>query len=493
MSEYPDERDELCQRFRESLSKPISERFYDEDELVELFDYAGDLGDDYLRMEVLLSGARLYPDSEALRTRRAIFYGTFEGDTQAKFFQDNTGEGPMWDILRLPYSDVAQAELPGEFSKVLEKYDSLDDEEIIQLVGAAEVVQMYDWLQENLAAIEARTSFPQTLYYEMGVVAEQLSRYDKAAEMFERLTDLDPSNAEYWFLLAQNYTRIERNEDALNAIEFALALQPKNVQMRALRASIFIKLKQSMPLALKELEDIRAEFPDDPELLEMFTSANDSLRGEDDTMSRLRDMAETLRPSYGALTLYLMRKASEVHQGGEAEFRAYARRLIDAFYLSNESDGTNTRSNWLAWADFFNDTGFRELAFDVLLSYSANSNDSLNDVPVFFELAVLMHSDELALRIIDANMAGRGEDFYKGKPMITILYLIEMMRHGRFEAVDHFIEHTDISDYGNPYGQTADTLVRRKLLLVLASELKIKLADPKYRDPSLWRDFDPLH
>lgn len=63
MEDFSDERDELCRRFRQSLAKPISERFYDEDELVELFDYAGDLNDDYLRMEVLLCGARFYPGS----------------------------------------------------------------------------------------------------------------------------------------------------------------------------------------------------------------------------------------------------------------------------------------------------------------------------------------------------------------------------------------------------------------------------------------------
>ena len=57
--ENEDRRQELCARFRKSLTKPVGERFFDEDELIDLFDFAGDMADDYLKMEVLMCGARL--------------------------------------------------------------------------------------------------------------------------------------------------------------------------------------------------------------------------------------------------------------------------------------------------------------------------------------------------------------------------------------------------------------------------------------------------
>ena len=40
--ENDDRRKELCERFRQSLTKPVAERFFDEDELGDLFDFAGD-------------------------------------------------------------------------------------------------------------------------------------------------------------------------------------------------------------------------------------------------------------------------------------------------------------------------------------------------------------------------------------------------------------------------------------------------------------------
>ena len=54
-------RKELYNKFKASLCQPVAERFFDEDELVELYDYAGDINDDYVQMEVLFCGARLYP------------------------------------------------------------------------------------------------------------------------------------------------------------------------------------------------------------------------------------------------------------------------------------------------------------------------------------------------------------------------------------------------------------------------------------------------
>ena len=52
-----DRRIELCSRFRQSLSDGSSTQYFDEDDLIEIFDYAGDLNDDYLRcLRAILSG-----------------------------------------------------------------------------------------------------------------------------------------------------------------------------------------------------------------------------------------------------------------------------------------------------------------------------------------------------------------------------------------------------------------------------------------------------
>lgn len=487
MDDFSDERDELCQRFRESLSKPISERFYDEDELVELFDYAGDLSDDYLRMEILLCGARFYPDSEPLRLRRAIFYNGFESDAEQKFFQDNSGSGPLWDILRLRYTDRTGDALVKELDDLLSTYPEFDDEEIIQLINVAAQLGQLDWIFSRIDAIRAHTTFPLTLHYEVAVVAEEAGRFDKAVEMLEQLTDEDPSNAEQWYMLAQNYDRVERTEDALNAVEFALALLPHHKQMQAFRASLFLKLGRSLDLALRELEEIRKEFPDDPELLELYCNINDKIHGFSDTTLRLGRMASEPKPTYGAVTLYLLRNPID---SPEAEVKA--RELIDAFYCSNESEGTNTRDNWVSWAKFCTDAGYRQLAFQVLSSYAENTGDTLDDLPMYLELAVVLHRDAEALAVIDRLAAKRGRDFYRGDVMMSTFYVIMLMRSGRFDDFHWMVANVDAAEYGNLAEMSAAQLMERKLFLLMVAEIHQKLQLPQYAKAEAWKDFDPL-
>lgn len=66
--------EELYNRFRNSLTEPISERYFEEDELAALYDLAHDRDDNYVMLEVLLCGARLYPDSRLLAEKRLTWY-----------------------------------------------------------------------------------------------------------------------------------------------------------------------------------------------------------------------------------------------------------------------------------------------------------------------------------------------------------------------------------------------------------------------------------
>lgn len=487
MDDFSDERDELCQRFRQSLAKPISERFYDEDELVELFDYAGDLNDDYLRMEVLLCGARFYPDSEELRMRRAIFYNGFESDAEQKFFQDNSGSGPLWDILHLRYAGLVGDELDKALDELLSTYAEFDDEEIIQLVNVASQLGRFDWVLSRIDAIRAHTTYPLTLHYEVAVEAEDAGRYDKAVEMLELLTDEDPSNAEQWYMLAQDYDRLNRTEDALNAVEFALALLSRHKQMQAFRASLFFKLGRSLELALSQLEEIRGEYPDDPELLDLYCNINDKINGTDDTLQRLDSMASAPKAPYAAITLYLLRTSLDTEAAQER-----ARDLIDSFYISNESEGTNNRENWLTWARFCCDAGNRPLAFLILSRFAANSGDDLCDQALYFDLAVSLHHNYTALRIISKLEEQHGTDFFRGDARLSILYVITMMRVGRFDKVQWIMQNVNAAEYGSSQAMEFDERVRRKFFIAMMVDIHQKLQQPKYRIPDAWSDYEPL-
>ena len=78
-----DTRQGLYNEFESEIVKAGNpEAYFDENDLVEIFDYASDMDNYIVKMEVLLYGARHYPASEALATRRAWFYSSF-GEMEA--------------------------------------------------------------------------------------------------------------------------------------------------------------------------------------------------------------------------------------------------------------------------------------------------------------------------------------------------------------------------------------------------------------------------
>ena len=64
---------ELYERFRHGVMNNDNSEFYDENELLDIYDFAQDEGDDMVQLYVLLTGARLYPDSDFLDERKAFF------------------------------------------------------------------------------------------------------------------------------------------------------------------------------------------------------------------------------------------------------------------------------------------------------------------------------------------------------------------------------------------------------------------------------------
>ena len=92
---YEKERQELLDRFRKALANPDggeASQWFDEDDLLDVFDYAGDIGNDYLRAEALLWGARYFPDSQRLKERRGVFYSDVLSDSDVEAFTADNGE-----------------------------------------------------------------------------------------------------------------------------------------------------------------------------------------------------------------------------------------------------------------------------------------------------------------------------------------------------------------------------------------------------------------
>ncbi len=252
--QYTSRRDEMLSRFRESLKRPLTDRYFDEDDLVEIFDFAGDVADDYLRMEALMIAARFYPDSEELNQRRALFYASFSDDVRDKYLSDNDShEGVIWDIMRVR-KDAPSAEAAAQsLTHILDSLkEQLNDEESIQFVQLASSLNQLQWLKDNLDRLLKVAEYPSVMYYEVAIAADVAGDPEYCVQMLDELTKLEPFNAYYWQMLAREYDQLDKYSEAMSAVEYALALSPDDAQALFAKA----KIMYSMHMPFHEIADV---------------------------------------------------------------------------------------------------------------------------------------------------------------------------------------------------------------------------------------------
>ncbi|MDE6286456.1 MAG: hypothetical protein K2L99_05645 [Muribaculaceae bacterium] len=472
MIEDEDIRNQLCERFRQSLAKPVSERFFDEEDLVEIFDYAGDLADDYLKMEVLLCGARLYPDSELLRERRAIFYSTFSADASVKYLDDNAQEtSPIWEIMRIRARAPQGADAENAIQYLLGGVDKLDDEEVIQLVELASQLGIYDWLMRNDRLLREKCEYIPILLYEMAVVSEINHNYEKAVRYLEELTEAEPFNAYYWYMLAQDYDLLDQREKAFTALDYSLAIDPEGKEAMQLRARLLLADEATQDKGAEVIKTLAAKYPDDAEVQRvsaLISLATGNVAQSRETMRHCLDLFPGDR---GVL--------SDALAAGVGDLSA----ILDRFYRSTtETD----EATWLDWADDLRANGYVSEARSVLEAYLRNSETPFSDYSIYLDVLFFLQDFKAINRIVDESADDaviQEGDIYAN----IIIALISKLKENRTEDAKRFA----IRQLKENFQEAAGTgeLLERISSHAIATQIMNILKSGKSFD---WQDFDPF-
>lgn len=245
LMEEKDERQELYLRFVKSAIKHKGEDYFDENDLVEIFDYSSDLNDDFVKMEVLLYGAHHFPSSDELKVRRAYFYAMLGNDTAAAMANRQVAEDlPLSRILNIALTDPEPPQTNVDrLTGIVNGIDDFEDEEIIQFVNVAVRVGHYRWLKENRDFIGRKCSYKPTFYYELACVAEENDDEPYAVELFEELTMLDAFNLDFWHRLSEAHAVLNDFNQSVSAADYALAIDPADVTAMRLKARALSRLR----------------------------------------------------------------------------------------------------------------------------------------------------------------------------------------------------------------------------------------------------------
>lgn len=308
------EREALMNSFIKSVIRGKNpDTFFDEDDLVEIFDYASDLPDDNVRFEVLLYAARMFPDSVPLLERRAWLY--LDMNINAPYINEIICRLPddsvMKQLLEIAAGPPDKELIQMALERILATTTDFEDEWMIRLVETASNVGCFDWLKSHYKELRARTSYPQTLIYELIENAEIAGDYEFAATLAEELTMLEPFNVEFWEMLAElRLNHLNDQSQAVVDIDYALAINPESVRALLLKGRALFELDRPIsevqecfakahkiepdnPLpihnfaltilqrgnatgALAVLESFREEHPDDIDTIEFMIIASKS-------------------------------------------------------------------------------------------------------------------------------------------------------------------------------------------------------------------------
>lgn len=487
--EYAENRDELLDRFRTSLSLPMAERYFDEDDLIEIFDYAGDLNDDYLRIEALLCGARFYPDSEELLVRRGIFFSQYSDEARAQFLSHTPTQGNLiLSILKLRNNPPADEEAKSALESLLESHDNLSDEEVIQYVDLCSSLGQYEWLKDNLDSLRKRSQYLNVLIYEMGVIAEMNRDYAFAAQMLEELTDLEPFNSYYWMLLARQYAQLDDTDKALSAIDYSLAINPQAYGSMLIKARLLYSMHKPLDEVLSLTRKAIAESDNDPECVKFLAQIYHN-EGQD-------DMA--VQVILDALNLDKDTDAEDAEESVLAERQrifeyipellAYhpdnLPELLDRFYAANED---NSQMMWMSWAQQLSMQGHSDTAREVISCYERNSGMEIPSVFNIEDAFIGKDFDRSISSIQDymSKIEGAEADF----PQVLTMHIISLVKSGQTSRALSLCDFISQNIFMQAYSNIGSRLEYLGMLQI-ANEIRSLLQQDM--PTSFWATYDPL-
>lgn len=253
----------LYDRFRREVESGASMDYYEINELLDIYDYAQDEGDAMVQMFVFLAAARLYPDNHDFDERMAFFLSYVSQDAANDMIsRGGRQESALWDVLRMGVKCYPAEDPTPYLDDILEKYDALDCESVLKIIDLLRDMDRRDLLAKYYPAISKRAEDQRGLAFEVAETLKERGDFmEEARKVADDLTKLEPFNIEAWLLLARIEFGLERPEEALAAVDYALAIDPEHFNARLTRGVIMVVMPDKRAESISILKGILESEP----------------------------------------------------------------------------------------------------------------------------------------------------------------------------------------------------------------------------------------
>ena len=397
MDDYSGQQRELLERFSAALKSKSPDAWFDEDDIIEIFDYAGDIGNDYVRAEALMWGARYFPDSDRLHERRMVFYAdVLNNNAVAEFASDNSDrKTALTAIIEQRAKTLDKDEALACIRRIVSENKSLDDESCIQLVNFAVDTGNLAWMFENLDTLRKKAEYVPALTYEMAAAAVDVHDYKNALPLLEELVEEMPYNADTWEMIASAYEDSGRLDEAIEAIDMALAIDPDHLASVTFKISVLASEGN-----VAEARKIYERFPDDMQVAERYMQAviTDLANREEALTSRETDLLIAFADKFPSSDYFMSLLLTYAPQ--------HSREALDRYWHQCYPAGEEASpESWLSWARALVKTGAVQGAYEVLSYFKAHvfslSEQFAIETDVYLaELCAMLHNFDEAYGIL---------------------------------------------------------------------------------------------
>ena len=467
----------IYEKFRKNVvTGNVPSQYIDEDDLVDIYDYAGDNGDEYVQLMAIICAMNQCPNNEDMLQRRAYFFMQNLGlvDSAKHLMQGHRNESALWEILSLLIERPDREEVVASLERIVKTFNDFDDETIIQLVNVCSELGLLDWLKDNKERIQKRCMYADTFLYETARMMAENFDHQFAIKLLDELTGIEPFNVLYWQLLADEYIQLDDYANALNAIDYALAIDGNNSELQLMRAQILYDNNTDKDRAL---DFVRNMLKTDPNNVDAATTlcVMLSFSGKNGEAAKLIRPYVKKHPGNRSVIANAL-------TAGDSELNAEALSLYMKTDKSLADDDVN------AWAKEQEQLGRFSTAADILLAW-LNQNGSITEWSLL--LSSLYKSNRYSdIELLHEKYIIKSDKKERIAYTVSDLLLIafSFARTGSFSAckdICGFIANVDFHDF-------ADNRQRIEIIGVKAVALQLSdyLAGSKVADKI--DDMDPF-
>ena len=330
-----DDEDDVAYLYEDVLATLIkgeSISTYDIDSLVDVYDYAYDLSDEYVTGEVMACVLARSPRCMAMLERKAI-----------KLLQLSESEGAKAIAKRMPEHSfirklvLAQLEWDAEnwrdsYKRLFkgQKPRSINDFGAMCMIDLALGVDDPMHLVMQLQEINDFLEYPVDYMVDLSLTLYERGLFEGALAVLQELTIVEPFDIDHWLKLAEIYDKkLDNPEEAQNALDYALAIDPKSAQAKIMFGELSLRTQGDAENVLGIAESLIGYRQFKSEALYLKAGALIELERNSEAMKVLEEYLEGCPNPFDIFILLFSIMDGELNEYRQKKFVEY-RKAADA-------------------------------------------------------------------------------------------------------------------------------------------------------------------